>query len=222
MNVFELIQSQRIVPVFSSADFEVNCKVIDACVSAGLKVFEFTNRVPNAEKLCASLRAWASQRHPSLVFGVGTVRRLQQAKNFRIAGAQFLVGPNYNQDIAEFATRIQLPYSPGCATSTELENAQSYLGEDALLKVFPGSVLGPKFVKSVIATNETLKLMITGGVSPTRESLNDWFSAGAVAVGMGSELISKEFIQSGDYEAIGSAIAKAKALADEVCGSQKK
>ena len=219
--ICDFICQTGIVPVFSHRDFDVNCRVMEACAKAGLGIFEFTNRVDDAVGLFARLREVAARDFPDMLFGAGTVRRPDAAKQFCDAGAQFIVGPIFHMRIATVCLANQIPYSPGCATPTELERAQEVLGENAVLKCFPGSFLGAKFVSSVLATNPTLRLMITGGVKPALDSLTEWFGAGAAAVGIGSELISKELIAANDWEGLTASIASAKELVAEVKAARK-
>jgi 2-dehydro-3-deoxyphosphogluconate aldolase/(4S)-4-hydroxy-2-oxoglutarate aldolase len=89
---------------------------------------------------------------------------------------------------------------PGCATLTEIVTAKEHGAE--VIKVFPGSVLGPQFVSAIMPVVPDLKLMITGGVEPTHENLNGWFKAGAMCVGMGSHLTTKDIIATNDWTSL--------------------
>ena len=215
----DLIIEQGVVPVFSNADHKVNCEVVRACAEGGARLFEFTNRIDDAVLKFEQLRKIVEAEHPDLVLGAGTIRTLAQAKQFFDAGAKFLVGPNYSEEVAQFSLKHGVPYSPGCMTPTELEYAQATLGKEALIKVFPGSSVGPGFVRSVLATNPTLRLMITGGVKPDRDSLKSWFDSGALAVGMGSEMLSKQAIAESRWTDITEAVSNALKLAIEVRGA---
>jgi len=181
---FGRVSGQGVIPVFSSPIIEVNEHVIEACFRAGVEIFEFTNRVPRAAHLFETLRNYCEKEFPDLILGAGTIRRQSDAKDFISAGAQFIVGPNYNSDIVLLCSGV-IPYCPGCMTPSEIETAQEALGEEAIIKVFPGSVLGPGFVQAVRATNSSLRLMVTGGIERSRQSLKTWFDAGAAALGTG-------------------------------------
>jgi 2-dehydro-3-deoxyphosphogluconate aldolase/(4S)-4-hydroxy-2-oxoglutarate aldolase len=103
----------------------------------------------------------------------------------------------FNPEVARLCNRRMVPYSPGCGTMTEVGNAQG-AGCD-ICKVFPGDVLGPAFVKSLMAPMPWSKIMVTGGVEPSEENLLSWFRAGAFCVGMGSKLFPADRIKSGDW-----------------------
>ena len=107
-------------------------------------------------------------------------------------GADFIVSPILSKEIALACKDHDTYWIPGCATPTEIAKARA-LGAD-VIKVFPGNVLGPGFIKAVLGPMPGLKLMPTGGVEPTKENLTAWFDAGAVCVGMGSKLINREMI----------------------------
>lgn len=219
-DLYDRIAAQAVIPVFSDTDLEVNKRVLEACARAGAELFEFTNRVPRAARLFAELAMFAEKEFPDVILGAGTVRREDAAKEFIHAGAKFIVGPNFHTGIAMYCAG-KIPYSPGCATSTELETAQEHLGENAILKVFPGSTLGPGFVRSVLATNRSLRLMITGGVKPDEKNLGEWFSAGAIAVGIGSELINPEHIAAQTWGKLSTEIGAVLLRASEIKHKKK-
>ena len=128
--------------------------------------------------------------------------------------ANFVVGPLFNPAIAPICNRRNIPYAPGCGTVTEVGMAQE-AGCD-LCKVFPGDVLGPAFVKGLRAPMPWSKLMVTGGVKPTRENLEGWFKAGVYCVGMGSNLFPKDAIAAGDWARISALCADALKIVKEV------
>lgn len=115
--------------------------------------------------------------------------------------AQFIVGPLLNAEVAKVCNRRGIPYSPGCGSATEIGDAQE-LGCE-IVKVFPGSsVGGPEFIKGVMGPMPWTRIMPTGGVEPTEESLRKWFGAGIVACGIGFNLITKELLKAKDYKGI--------------------
>ena len=113
-------------------------------------------------------------------------------------GACFVVGPLLNSDVAKVCNRRGVPYTPGCGTVSEVGQAQE-LGCD-IVKVFPGDVLGPKFVKGLMAPMPWSRIMVTGGVKPTEENLSAWIKAGAFCVGMGSKLFPKDKVAAADWQ----------------------
>lgn len=189
------------VPVFYNADINICKQVISACYEGGVRVFEFTNRGDFAHELFGELSHWAIEACPDMILGAGTVVDAPTAALFMQLGANFIVGPNFNPEIAAVCNRRLVPYSPGCATVSEISNAQA-AGCD-VTKVFPaGNVGGPSFVKNVLAPLRWSNIMVTGAVSPEEENLTAWIKSGVLCVGMGSKLFPKETIAAGDWQAI--------------------
>ena len=137
----------------------------------------------------------------SVIMGAGSVVDAPTAGIYIANGAKFIVGPLISADVAKLCNRRGIPYSPGCGSVTEIGDAQE-LGCE-IVKVFPGSSAGgPDFVKSVMAPMPWTRIMPTGGVAPTHESLREWFGAGIAACGIGSKLIVKQLLDAGDYRGI--------------------
>ncbi len=185
-----------LVPVFNHADISVAKKVVDACYEAGVRVFEFTNRDAMAKSVFEQLAVHVEQ-YQDLVLGIGTIFNAATAESFLDAGASFLVSPALVPEVAEIGRDRNVLWVPGCGTVTEMHQALQ-LGAQ-IIKIFPGNVLGPGFVKSARAVFPTIPIMPTGGVAPTKDNLEAWFSAGVSCVGMGSKLISKECIAQKEY-----------------------
>lgn len=195
------MEDTGIVPVFYHADAEVAKQVIKACYEGGIRAFEFTNRGDFAHEVFAELVKWADKECPEMILGIGSIVDAPTAALYIQLGANFVVGPLLNPDIFKVCNRRQIGYSPGCATSSEINLAQE-LGAE-IVKVFPGgNVGGPSFVKNIKGPMPWSKIMVTGGVEPTEESLSAWFKAGAVCVGMGSNLFPKEVLQNGEWQKI--------------------
>ena len=198
--VLAKIGATKMVPVFYHSDLEVAKKVVKACYDGGVRAFEFTNRGDFAHEIFGELVKYAAKECPELALGVGTVVDPGTASLYIQLGANFVVGPLFNPEVAKICNRRLVPYTPGCGTISEVGFAQE-LGCD-LCKVFPGDVLGPKFVKGLMAPMPWSKLMVTGGVEPTQENLSAWKSAGVFAVGMGSKLFPKDRVAAGDWQYI--------------------
>jgi 2-dehydro-3-deoxyphosphogluconate aldolase/(4S)-4-hydroxy-2-oxoglutarate aldolase len=213
LSVLNKIQATGIVPVFYNGDAEIAKCVVKACYEGGIRAFEFTNRGDFAHEVFAEVVKFAAKECPDLAVGVGSVVDAPTAAQFIQMGACFVVGPLFNAEVAKVCNRRAIPYTPGCGTVTEVGNAQE-AGCD-LCKVFPGDVLGPKFIKGLMAPMPWTKIMVTGGVEPTAESLSKWFKAGAFAVGMGSCLFPKEMIVAKDWSAISRICSEALAVAAE-------
>lgn len=189
-----------IVPVFYHKDLNVAKAVVKACYDGGVCAFEFTNRGDFAHEIFSELVKYAAAECPELALGVGSVVDPATAALYMQLGACFVVGPLFNPEVAKVCNRRQVPYAPGCGSVSEVGSAQEVGCE--LTKVFPGDVLGPKFVKGLLAPMPWSKIMVTGGVEPTEENLTGWFKAGAYCVGMGSKLFPKEVIAAEDWDAI--------------------
>ena len=189
------------VPVFYNADVEISKQVIKACYEGGVRAFEFTNRGDFAHETFAVLSRWVAEECPEMVLGVGSVVDAPTAALYIQLGANFIVGPLFNPDVAKVCNRRLVPYTPGCGSVTEIGMAQE-AGCD-LVKIFPaGEVGGPSFVKNVLAPMPWSMIMATGAVEPTRENLTAWFKAGATVVGMGSKLFPKAVITEKQWSVI--------------------
>ena len=186
------------VPVFYHKDAEVAKKVIKACYDGGVRAFEFTNRGDFAHEVFAECVKFAATDCPELALGVGSVVDAPTAALYIQLGACFVVGPLFNPEIAHVCNRRLIPYCPGCGSVSEVGEAQEH-GCD-ITKLFPGDVLGPAMVKSLMAPMPWSKIMVTGGVAPTEENLTAWFKAGVFCVGMGSKLFPSDKVKEGDWE----------------------
>jgi 2-dehydro-3-deoxyphosphogluconate aldolase / (4S)-4-hydroxy-2-oxoglutarate aldolase len=186
------------IPLFYHRDEEVCREVISACYRGGMKIFEFTNRGEFAHETFGSLVKWSREKLPDLVLGVGTVVDAGTCSLFIQMGAQFIVSPLLNEDMAKVCNRRKVLWIPGCATASEIGRAEE-LGAE-VVKLFPGpTVGGAEFLKAYLGPCPWSNIMPSGGVTPDEENLSEWFGAGAFCVGMGSQLISKEILAVKDY-----------------------
>lgn len=195
--VMQKMGETRMVPVFYNKDAEVAKQVVKACYEGGVRAFEFTNRGDFAHEVFAEVMKFVRVECPELALGVGSIVDAPTASLYIQMGADFVVGPLFNPDVAKVCNRRSVPYTPGCGTVSEVGQAQE-MGCD-LIKVFPGDVLGPKFVKGLMAPMPWTKLMVTGGVEPTAENLDAWKKAGVYCVGMGSKLFPKDKVAAQDW-----------------------
>lgn len=201
MQVLDAIVSTGMVPVYYNKDVEIAKQVVKACYEGGVRAFEFTNRGDFAHEVFAELIKFATKECPELVLGVGSIVDAGTASLYLQLGANFVVGPLFNPEIAKVCNRRLVPYTPGCGSVSEIGFAQE-VGCD-LCKIFPaGNVGGPSFVKNIKAPMPWSMIMATGAVEPTEENLSAWFKAGVTCVGMGSKLFPKEMIAAGNREAI--------------------
>jgi 2-dehydro-3-deoxyphosphogluconate aldolase/(4S)-4-hydroxy-2-oxoglutarate aldolase len=217
MEVLAAMMDQGIIPVFYHPDVEICKNVIQACANGGAKCIEFTNRGDFASHVFLEVAQHFQKADPSVIMGVGSVVDPYTAGIFIANGAKFVVGPLLNAEVAKVCNRRKIPYSPGCGSVSEINYAEE-LGCE-IVKVFPGSsVGGPDFVKSVLGPCPWTKIMPTGGVEPTEESLKKWFGAGIVCCGVGSNLITKELLAAKDYAGIEKKVRETIALVRSIRG----
>ena len=201
IQVLQAILATGMVPVYYHADAEAAKRVVKACYDGGVRAFEFTNRGDFASEVFIELVKYARRECPELILGVGSIVDAPTAALFLQYGANFVVGPYLNPEVARLCNRHLVPYTPGCGSVTEIGTAHE-LGCD-LVKIFPaGNVGGPSFVKNIKAPLPWTLVMATGAVEPTEENLTAWFKAGVACVGMGSKLFPKETVAAGEWEAI--------------------
>jgi 2-dehydro-3-deoxyphosphogluconate aldolase/(4S)-4-hydroxy-2-oxoglutarate aldolase len=206
------MREAAIVPIFYHKDPEVCRNVIKACYDGGIKIFEFTNRGNYAHELFSDLNKWAEEELPDLVTGVGSVVDAGTASLYIQLGANFVVSPVLNAEMAKVCNRRKIMWVPGCGSMSEINYAEE-LGAD-IIKIFPGlSVGGPDFIKAIKGPCPWTSIMPTGGVEPTLENLREWFEAGATCVGIGSNLITKEIVQKKDWKGLAKNVAGAVKLA---------
>ena len=200
-----------VVPVFYHKDVATACAVVKACYDGGVRAFEFTNRGDFAHEVFAEVVKFAANECPDMAVGVGSVVEPGTASLYMQLGACFVVGPLFIPEVSRVCSRRGVPYTPGCGSVSEVGAAQES-GCD-LCKVFPGDVLGPKFIKGLLAPMPWSRLMVTGGVEPTQDNLKAWFSAGVYCVGMGSKLFPADRVAAGDWDYITDKCREAIAVA---------
>ncbi|MBE6301855.1 MAG: bifunctional 4-hydroxy-2-oxoglutarate aldolase/2-dehydro-3-deoxy-phosphogluconate aldolase [Parabacteroides distasonis] len=211
LQVLDAIISTGMVPVYYNKDVETAKQVVKACYEGGVRAFEFTNRGDFAHEVFAELIKFAAKECPELVLGVGSIVDPGTASLYLQLGANFIVGPLFNPEIAKVCNRRLVPYTPGCGSVSEIGFAQE-VGCD-LCKIFPaGNVGGPSFVKNIKAPMPWSLIMATGAVEPTEENLSAWFKAGVTCVGMGSMLFPKEMIAEGNWGGISALCSNALAI----------
>lgn len=197
-DVIVRMRETGIIPIFYHKDAEICRNVIKACYAGGLKVFEFTNRGNFAHEVFSEINKWAEKEIPDLIMGVGSVVDAGTTSLYIQLGANFIVSPLLNAEMAKVCNRRKIMWTPGCGSLSEISYAEE-LGAD-IIKIFPGLSVGvPEFIKSVKGPCPWTSLMPTGGVEPTVENLKSWFDAGADCAGIGSNLITKELISKKDW-----------------------
>lgn len=195
-----------LVPLFFHDDIEVSKKILKACYDGGARLLEFTSRGDFAFEIFGELTKYAIKELPGMIMGVGSVTDAAAASLYMQLGANFIVTPVLREDIATVCNRRKVLWSPGCGSLTEIARAEE-LGCE-IVKLFPGGIYGPDFVKAIKGPCQWTSIMPTGGVSPTQENLEAWFNAGVTCVGMGSKLIKKSSDGSFDYKTIEQQVRK--------------
>ena len=201
----------RVVPVFYHADLQTCKSVLQACYQGGVRVFEFTNRGDFAHEVFRELVRFAGQSLPGLMLGAGTVVDAGTASLYIQSGADFIVSPLLSHEVCKVCNRRKILHIPGCATLSEVSQAEEYGAE--IVKVFPGDVLKPAFVKALKGPMPWSSLMVTGGVEPTHENLEAWFRAGVTCVGIGSQLFDKQLIADGKFAELETKVREVMAIA---------
>lgn len=194
------MEETGLVPLFYHHDLETCKKVLTACYNGGSRILEFTNRGDFAHEVFGELNKFAEKELPEMILGVGSVTDAGTASFYMQLGANFVVTPVLREDIAVVCNRRKVLWSPGCGSLTEIARAEE-LGAE-IIKIFPGSQMGPGFVKAIKAPCPWTSIMPTGGVTAAKENLQGWFDAGVICVGMGSKLVTKEFLKNKDYEGL--------------------
>jgi 2-dehydro-3-deoxyphosphogluconate aldolase/(4S)-4-hydroxy-2-oxoglutarate aldolase len=190
------MEQTGLIPLFFNNDVDIAKKILKACYDGGARLLEFTARGDFAVEIFSELSKYAITKLPGMIIGVGSVTDAAAASLYMQLGANFIVTPVLREDIALVCNRRKVLWSPGCGTLTEIARAEE-LGCE-IVKLFPGGIYGPNFVKGIKGPQPWTSIMPTGGVAPTKENLEAWFNAGVTCVGMGSKLIAKE--ANGTYD----------------------
>ncbi len=188
------------LPLFYNGDLETSEKIVTSCYEGGAKLIEFTNRGKNALEIFIKLKQFIKEKGINACLGVGSIIDPQTAAVFDLYGAEFFVGPFFNKELAIWCNQRMLPYLPGCSSVLEINNAQAYGLE--IIKIFPGNMGGPEFIKAVLGPMPWSKLMPTGGVSTSRSDLERWFKAGSICVGIGGQLIKNGSFSGDDFQSL--------------------
>ena len=193
-SVLNRVTETGLVAVVRARSADEAVRIAEACIQGGVAAVEITFTVPGAAGAISAI----TQRYSSneVLVGAGSVLDAETCRTALLAGAQFIVSPSLNIPTARMCGRYQVPYMPGAGTVTEVVRAMEE-GAD-IVKVFPGEILGPGFVKAVRGPLPHAPLMPTGGV--TLENAGEWIRAGCVAVGVGGNLTAGA--QTGDFDSV--------------------
>ena len=207
LETLTIMEEVGVVPIFYNSDIETAKDIVKACAEGGAICIEMTNRGDGAIEVFKELEIFCKKELPRVILGTGSIIDSPTAALYISYGSNFIVGPIIDKETAILCNKRKIPYSPGCGSATEIQKAHG-LGVE-ICKLFPGAqVGGPSFVKAMRGPCPWTSIMPTGGVSPTKESLSEWFSAGVTCVGIGSKLITKDAIAKKDYKKITSDVSK--------------
>ena len=212
------MHNSSMIPLFYDPDIEISKNIVQACYQGGARLLEFTHRGDFAHEVFRELIQFAIESLPGMIIGVGSVTDAASASYYLMNGANFIVTPVFREDIAIVCNRRKVLWSPGCGSLTEIAKAEEMGAE--IVKLFPGNIYGPEFVKAIKGPQPWTSIMPTGGVTTEKENLKAWFDAGVSCVGLGSKLISKELIKNQDYDQISTTIKKTLALIQTLKQSQ--
>ena len=201
--MLEQLKSSPIVPVFFSPDAAYAQNIVQACYAGGLRFFEFTNRGKGALEVFTELKKFVRAECPDMFLGIGTIYTAADAEQFLGAGADFVVQPVTTEDVAAVCRAHEIHWMPGALTLNEIWAAWQ-LGATAV-KVFPGNLVGPDYIRAIRGPMPDVPLMVTGGVDPTLASIGQWLDAGVQAVGIGSQLFKGDY--AGDFSALSQKIS---------------
>lgn len=206
IEVANVMKETGMVPLFFHQDIELSKQVLKACYDGGARLMEFTSRGDFAHEVFAALNKYALAELPGMIMGVGSVTDAAAASLYMQLGANFIVTPVFREDIAIVCNRRKVLWSPGCGTLTEIARAEEMGCE--IVKLFPGDVYNPGFVKAIKGPCPWTSIMPTGGVTTEESNLKGWFSAGVTCVGIGSQLISAEVLKNRDFAGLQAKVSE--------------
>jgi 2-dehydro-3-deoxyphosphogluconate aldolase / (4S)-4-hydroxy-2-oxoglutarate aldolase len=196
--VLKVITDQGILPLYFNKDTQTSVDLLRALYKAGIRTVEYTNRGEAALTNFAEMKKVIDAELPGMLLGVGTIKDAAAAEAFVNAGADYVISPGLVEDVAEWAESKGILWVPGCMTPSEIIKAEK-LGAK-FVKLFPGNILGPSFLSGIKALFPNILFMPTGGVDTTKENISGWFKAGVCAVGMGSNLVTKDIMDNKQYD----------------------
>lgn len=194
METLRRIEEVGVVAVVRAENAEKAEKIARACVAGGISAIEMTFTVPEADKVIAELRKKMSPEE--LIIGAGTVLDSETARIAILAGAEYIVSPAFNAEVAKLCNRYQIPYIPGCMTVTECITAME--AGASVIKIFPGNAFGPGIVKDIKAPLPQTPIMPSGGVS--LDNVEQWIKNGCIAVSAGGSITAGA--KTGNYEEV--------------------
>ena len=214
VQVINEMTESGMVPLFYHHDIVVAKAVLKSCYDGGSRLMEFTNRGDFALEIFIDLIKYSITELPGMIIGVGSVTDAAAASQYMLHGANFIVTPVFREDIAIVCNRRKVLWSAGCGSLTEIAKAEEMGCE--LVKLFPGNIYGPGFVKALKGPQPWTSIMPTGGVTIEEANLRDWFDSGVTCVGLGSKLISEEILIKKEYNILKNRVAKTISLINKI------
>ncbi|MEX2502413.1 MAG: bifunctional 4-hydroxy-2-oxoglutarate aldolase/2-dehydro-3-deoxy-phosphogluconate aldolase [Trueperaceae bacterium] len=182
-----LLLDAPVIPVHADDDAERLVRIVTACVAGGVRAFEATDRLPGSFDAFVHLRTHIDRRLPELMLGVGSVDTVDDATAYVRAGAEFVVTPFVDPDLAAWCRDAGVLYVPGTLTPSEIRTARR--GGSPLVKLFPAGTVGPTHLKHLRGPDRTTRFLPTGGLDADPDTLRAWAEAGASCVGLGGGLL---------------------------------
>ncbi|MGL2993405.1 bifunctional 4-hydroxy-2-oxoglutarate aldolase/2-dehydro-3-deoxy-phosphogluconate aldolase [Flavobacterium sp. TSSA_36] len=205
-NIINTILGQGMLPLYYHEEAEISIAVLQALYRSGIRVVEYTSRGDRARHNFKELLQVRNDSMPDLFIGIGTMKNLQQVRDYLALGADFFISPGFLPEVASFLFGKSVLYVPGCMTPTEIISAEN--AGMTLIKLFPGNCIGTDFLIAIKDLFPGIAFMPTGGVTTNKENIEAWFTAGVSAVGMGSQLISKDLMNRKEFTALEQATRK--------------
>jgi 2-dehydro-3-deoxyphosphogluconate aldolase/(4S)-4-hydroxy-2-oxoglutarate aldolase len=204
-----------IVPVFYNNNDDEVLKIVDCLYEADLRVIEFTNRGSFAHRIFEKIAEHRKRNYPDLALGIGSVIDAPTAALYLQLDADFVVSPLLDESVIKICNQRKVAVLPGCTTLSEIQRAEA-LGVE-IVKLFPAVTSGGAgFIKNVSGPCPWTTIMPTGGITLAKEDLESWFKAGAVCVGVGSNLFVKDKTGNFNYEETKTRIRQALDIIDSL------
>lgn len=212
MNAYETILNEKLVAIVRGFTPETVVKMAKAYVAGGIRCIEVTFDQSSAEKrleTVATIKAIKAELGDQVCVGAGTVMTVEQVQMAAEAGAEYMISPNVDEDVIKETKRLGKLSIPGAMTPSEVASAYK-MGAD-IIKLFPANEVGLSYIKAIKAPLKHIPLMATGGVRPVNAA--EYLAAGSAALGVGGDLVNKEWVAAGEFDKIEQA---AKAFVDSI------
>jgi 2-dehydro-3-deoxyphosphogluconate aldolase/(4S)-4-hydroxy-2-oxoglutarate aldolase len=211
LDVYQRLLDEGLVPIFVQAEPDSAARALAAIAEGGATVCEFTNRSPQALEAFRVAAVHASRHLPQMILGAGSIVDEPTAAMYIAHGAQFIVGPSFDERVARLCNRRRIAYLPGCQTATEIATAEE-LGVE-IVKLFPARAAGgADFIRQILGPSPATRLLPTSIGEVSAAALATWFEAGACCVGVGGEMIPPDRIAAGDFAAVSRRVAEVREM----------